>query len=153
MPETLKLKISSLKLLESNPRTIQKDKFERLCKDMVKDPEFIERRPILINKIGDVLNVYAGNQRVRAAKKLGWREVPCIVDEDLDEKTMRHRILADNMHAGEWDYDLLANEWELDELIEAGFNPEDLVGNVLDDKEAEKKPKKPKLCPHCGQEI
>jgi len=153
MPEILKLKITSLKLLENNPRTINKDKFDKLCKDMGEDPGFIERRPVLINKIGDTLNVYAGNQRVRAAKNLGWKEVPCIVDVNLDEKTMRKRVLEDNMHAGEWDYDMLANEWELDELIGAGFNPEDLVGNVLDSEKPEKKPKKPKLCPHCGQEI
>src|SRR6186713_298495 len=105
MPEILKLKITSLKLLENNPRTINKDKFDKLCKDMGEDPGFIERRPVLINKIGDTLNVYAGNQRVRAAKNLGWKEVPCIVDVNLDEKTMRKRVLEDNMHAGEWDYD------------------------------------------------
>lgn len=153
--EILKLKISDLKLLENNPRTIGKDKFEKLCKDMLKDPDFLERRPVLIDKVNSDLIVYAGNQRVRAAKKLGWKEIPCIVDENLSETVKKKRIIADNLHAGEWDYDILANEWELSTLLEAGFDAENLIGEVcdLDSEEKLAKDKKTKSCPHCGAEL
>lgn len=155
MPEILKLKISTLKLLEKNPRKIDKDKFHQLCSSLEKDPGFLDNRPILIHKIGDDLNVYAGNQRVRAAKKLGWKEVPCIVEEHLSEEIIKNRIIKDNLHSGEWDYDLLANEWPIETLLGAGFDPEDLIGKVteidLDDKP--EKEKKTKSCPHCGADL
>lgn len=153
--EILKLKISNLKLLKNNPRTIEKEKFQKLCKDIEEDPEFLERRPVLVDKINSDLIVYAGNQRVRAAKKLGWKEIPCIVDENIPEDIKKKRILRDNLHAGEWDYDILANEWELDTLIESGFDPENLIGEVcdLDSEENPTKEKKTKLCPHCGADL
>lgn len=155
MTEILKLKISTLKLLEKNPRTIDKDKFQELCSSLEKDPGFLDNRPILIHKIGEELNVYAGNQRVRAAKKLGWKEVPCIIEENLSEEIIKSRILKDNLHAGEWDYDILANEWPIELLLEAGFDAEDLIGKVteLDSEDKPEKEKKSKSCPNCGADL
>jgi DNA modification methylase len=132
MTEILKLKISTIKLLEKNPRKIDKDKFQELCNSLEKDPGFLDNRPILIHKIGEDLNVYAGNQRIRAAKKLGWKEVPCIVEENLSDEIIKSRILKDNLHSGEWDYDILANEWPIETLLDAGFNAEDLLGEIED---------------------
>ena len=68
MIETIEIK--KLKLLERNPRSITKAQLEK-CKDsLMRDPDFLDQRPILVNVIDGVYHVYAGNMRVRAAKKL-----------------------------------------------------------------------------------
>lgn len=108
------IELSKLTLLENNPRQISGKNFERLKRDLLDDPEFLEKRPALVNKVGDSLIVYAGNMRVRAAIELGWSEIPVIIDEDIPEDIMRKRALRDNQEYGEWDYDILANEWNLE---------------------------------------
>ena len=118
--------IKKLTLLQNNPRKITKTEMDKLCDSLKKDPDFLQNRPVLINKINDVLNVYAGNQRVLAAKKLKWKQVPCIIENDLNEDIIKERIIKDNRHSGEWDYDILANEWEIDTLLECGFTEEEL---------------------------
>lgn len=133
------IKITNLTLLEKNPRRISEKQFQKLCKSLQDDPNFLNKRPVLVNKVNDVLQVYAGNQRVKAAKKLKWKTIPCDVDEDLDENVMRSRIIKDNKQFGEFDWDILANEWEMADLIDYGFTADELVGAVqdIDTKETE----------------
>ena len=98
---------------------------------------------------------------LRAAQKLGWNHIPCIVEEDLPEDIIKERVIKDNAHFGTWDYDLLANEFEFDVLIDVGFNEKELLGkdefkNIEDlntDEEKKKKKKKLKMCPQCGHEF
>ena len=127
--------IKNLTLLQNNPRKIVKSEMDKLCDSLKKDPDFLQNRPILINKKNEILNVYAGNQRVLAAKKLKWKKVPCIIENDLNEDVIKERIIKDNRHAGEWDYDILANEWEIETLLEAGFTPEELEINIPEEIE------------------
>ena len=156
------IKISKLKLLEKNPRRITKEQMDKLCRSIESDPTFLECRPVLVNclyytdengEINEkkiVYNVYAGNQRVRAAKKIGMKEIPCIVEYDLDEDTVKKRIVQDNSHFGTFDFDILANEWSIDVLIDCGFTPDDLIGPI--GKVEEKREKKSKeKCPACGK--
>ena len=134
-----------------------KDELTRLCESLINDPTFLRCRPVLVNEVEGILNVYAGNQRVQAAKKLKWKEIPCIVEKDLSEELMKSRVLKDNKHAGEFDYDLLAAHYDIDELINCGFTPEELHLNLehdeLDSKSDEEKEKKLKCCPNCGHEF
>ncbi len=155
MSEIQKVSISKLKLLENNPRKITKEKFEELCKSIDDDPDFLWKRPCLVNQRKNEMIVYAGNQRVRAAEKLGWTEIPCIIDKNLSKKLMQKRIIRDNKSSGEWDYDILANEWDYDILEEAGFTAEELTGSVVADSESTegKKQEKKTTCPHCGYEF
>lgn len=131
--------IKDLTLLERNPRKITKQAMDKLCESLKSDPEFLQKRPILVNAIDGRLEVYAGNQRVRAAKKLGWKEVPCIVDENLDAETLKSRVIKDNLSSGDWDYDILANEYEIGDLLEWGFEPEDFDVDIetIEGKEPE----------------
>lgn len=115
------LKVNELKLLEKNPRKITKSQLEKLSKSLEEDPEYLKKRPVLVNKIDNTYHVYAGNQRVRAAKKLKWKTIPCSIDENLDEKTKKKRTIKDNQSFGEFDYDILANEWDYDLLLESGM--------------------------------
>lgn len=145
--------IKDLTLLERNPRKITKQAMDKLCESLKSDPEFLQKRPILVNAIDGRLEVYAGNQRVRAAKKLGWKEVPCIVDENLDAETLKSRVIKDNLSSGDWDYDILANEYEIGDLLEWGFEPEDFDVDIetIEGKEPEddapELPKEPQTKP------
>lgn len=156
MPEIENVSIKILKLLDNNPRKITKDQFEKLCKSLENDPDFLWKRPCLVNKEGDTYTVYAGNQRVRAAKKLKWKEVPCIIDNELSPEVIKERIIKDNVTYGIFDFDILANEWDLDLLIDAGFTPSELaispITEIEDESEEEDKKKKT-TCPSCGHEF
>lgn len=125
--------IKQLTLLENNPRRINNDQMEKLRTSLQEDPSFFDARPCLVNRVHKVLTVYAGNQRVRAAKKLGWKEVPCIIDDDLDEQLMKSRIIKDNKTYGEFDWDILANEWDMEMLLTAGFTEEELTNDIIQD--------------------
>ena len=144
-----------LKPYERNPRTITKDQFAKLCDTLQKHKDYFEMRPILAYKDEDgTLIVYAGNQRLRAAKKLGWKEVPCIVDEEATAETIKQRTVLDNIHHGEHDYDILGADYDLTDLLELGMTEKEL-GLMHDalDEETKPKGKKAKACPHCGEEL
>ena len=163
--------ISKLRLLDRNPRTISKDAMEKLCKSIKDDPEFLKARPVLVNKtcVYPILNVqdeknykkidtyivYAGNQRVRAAKKLKMKEIPCIVENDLCPEIMKKRTILDNKTFGEFDFDMLANEYDIEMLLDCGFNAEEILGDMSDTLGEDIKggKKKCKICPKCGEEI
>lgn len=145
------IKISKLKHWEENPRKINKDQMKKLCNSLLEDPDFLSKRPILVNNIEGKLIVYCGNQRVRAAKALGWDEILCDIDENLSDDMMRKRIIKDNKTYGEWDFDLLANEWNVEVLLDCGFTSVEIqYSNNLYNEEKEEKPKKQKECPNCG---
>ena len=71
-------------------------------------------RPLLVNY---QMQVFAGNQRLRACKDLGWTEVPCHV-LGWDEEKQRRAMIKDNISAGEWDQDMLANDGWDEELLQ-----------------------------------
>lgn len=113
-----KFDITKLKSLHNNPRSISKQNFDRLKRDITKDPGFLEKRPLLVNHINGDYIVYAGNMRLKACLDLlqqgndDFKEIWCDIDEELDILLMRERALRDNVEYGETDYDILANEWE-----------------------------------------
>lgn len=144
--------IDSLTLLDRNPRRITKEQMKKLCESLKSDPDFLNNRPVLVHEKDGDLIVYAGNQRVRAAKSLGWKQIPCIVEKGLSETIIQKRVISDNKTFGEFDYDLLAAEWDTDLLISEGFTPKELnYEPIALDKE--EKPKKCKTCPNCGEEL
>jgi len=155
MTEIKEINIKELNLAEKNPRKIDKEQFAKLCKSIQDDPSFLERRPVLVNISNGRNDVYAGNQRVRAAKKLGWESIPCIIDKDLSEDIIKSRMIKDNKTYGEFDFDMLANEWDIETLFDAGFSERELSGSFhVDEIDAEESKqetqKKTKSCPECG---
>ncbi len=150
--------IKDLTLLERNPRKITSEQIMNLCKSLQEDPSYFERRPVLVNKVGDTLHVYAGNQRVQAAKKLKMKTVPCIIDEDLPEHLLKQRIIKDNKTYGFFDFDMLANEWDIDILLDSGFTPSELTLHPIEDKANEEPETEQEICidakcTTCGQKI
>ena len=117
---------------------------EKLMLSIAEDPELMEARPLIVN---DRMEVLAGNQRLRACIALEWPTVPCVV-VDWDEAKQRRAMIKDNVSAGEWDQDMLANEWEVEELKEMGLNldwdePEETEG-LTDPDEVPLTPEEPK---------
>jgi DNA modification methylase len=132
MNQIISIPLKNLTLLEKNPRKINAEQMAKLEKSLTDDPSFLERRPVLVNKVNDVHIVYAGNQRVRAAKKLKWKDIPCIVDENLSDDVMKDRVIKDNKTFGEFDFEMLANEFDIEKLLDAGFTPEELHIDIQD---------------------
>lgn len=116
--------VKSLVKHNKNPRTITKDDFENLKKRMQKDPKFFEMRPLLVSSdpSTNICTIYAGNQRFEAAKSLKYKEVPCIMEYDVPADLQRERMVADNLHHGAWNIDVLANEFDDLNLVEMGFD-------------------------------
>lgn len=151
--------IKKLTLLENNPRKITKGQMDNLCKSIESDPGFLFNRPILVHDKDGILDVYAGNQRVRAAKKLKWKEIPCIIEKDLSAQIIKERIIKDNKTYGEFDFDILAGDYEIEMLLDCGFEMKDLgavdekIQDNIEAKEKEEKPKQLCMCPQCGCEF
>lgn len=121
------VKIKDIKGNESNPRFIRDENFRKLVRSIEQFPEMMDIRPIVVN--GDMVTL-GGNMRLRACKEAGMKEVPVIVLEGLDEKREKEFIIKDNVGYGEWDWEMLANEWDVEELEEWGLE-------VWKDKEEE----------------
>lgn len=136
--KTQKVKISEVKMNPNNPRVIKDDKFAKLVRSIQEFPKMLEIRPIVVNS--DMI-VLGGNMRLKACKEAGLKEVPIILADNLTEDEQKQFIIKDNVGFGEWDWDMLANEWEADLLDEWGLNVpnwgETPDYSILDDEEAE----------------
>ena len=110
------LPLSELVKLENNPRTIKKADFEKLKESIKSNPDYFEARPIICSDRTGKNVILGGNQRYEAAKALGLVEVPVIVLHGLDEAREREIVIRDNVNNGDWDFDILANEWDESEL-------------------------------------
>ncbi len=114
-----KVKIGQVKPNESNPRVIRDDKFKKLVKSIQDFPEMLELRPIVVNE--DMV-VLGGNMRLKACIEAGLKEVPVIKASDLTQEQQKEFIIKDNVGFGEWDWDVLANEWDAESLEEWGLD-------------------------------
>jgi hypothetical protein len=117
--EVINVKISEVKSNPKNPRIIKDDKFEKLVRSIKEFPKMLEIRPIVVN---DDMIVLGGNMRLKACKAAGLKEVPIIKASELTEDEQKQFIIKDNVSGGEWDWDMLANEWEVEELEEWGLD-------------------------------
>lgn len=114
--------IKDLKELPGNPRIIKKDQFEKLKTSIKDNADYFEARPIILSDRTGELVILAGNQRYKAAKAIGMTEVPTILLPNLTEEREKEIIIRDNVENGDWDMDILANEWDPAELEEWGVD-------------------------------
>lgn len=113
------VKISEVKTNPNNPRTLKDDKFKKLVKSIQEFPQMLEIRPIVVN---DDMVVLGGNMRLKACKEAGLKEIHIIKASNLTEDQQKQFIIKDNVGFGEWDWDMLANEWNTEELEEWGLD-------------------------------
>lgn len=113
-----KLSISKIKLNPTNPRVIKDDKFQKLVKSIQDFPEMKEIRPIVVNQ--DMI-ILGGNMRFRAMQEAGVKEIPVVI-VDWDEEKQKEFTIKDNLSFGEWDWDSLANDWDIEALRDWGVD-------------------------------
>ena len=119
--EIIYRKLTDLKKLPNNPRTIKKADMEKLKQSVKNNPDYFEARPLILSNRTGELVIIAGNQRYEAAKALGMTEVPTFLLENLTEKREEEIIIRDNVNNGEWDMDKLA-DWNIDDLHDWGLD-------------------------------
>lgn len=122
-----KVNIASVKENPDNPRFIKDSKFKKLVKSIKAFPEMLEKRPIVVD---ENMVVLGGNMRLKACKSAGLFEVWIDIAEGWTEEQKREFIVKDNVGFGEWDWDILANEWDVDQVKEWGL---DLPGFELNE--------------------
>jgi ParB-like chromosome segregation protein Spo0J len=134
--ETEVVKISKIKKNPNNPRLVKDDKFKKLVQSIKDFPEMLKIRPIVVNE--DMV-VLGGNMRLRACKDAGLKDVPIIQASELTEKQQREFIIKDNVGFGEWDWDMIANEWDAEQLDDWGLDIPigEQIDNLEDDEEIE----------------
>ena len=114
--------IDDLIFAEYNPRQLSDDQYKHL-KESISRFGLVD--PIIINKNKDRKDIIiGGHQRVKVARTMGIDEVPCVeIDLTYDkEKELNVRL---NKNTGDWDFDILANLFEMEELKDYGFNDKD----------------------------
>ena len=100
-----------------NPRTLKEKAFKELQKSLKDDPHFFQARPLIVSMAeGRENTIIAGNQRLEAAKALGWATVPVIEVRGATLEEEKQWMVKDNLHKGEWDFEKLADGFDLDFL-------------------------------------
>lgn len=113
------LDISQIKPNPKNPRTITSEKLKSLVRSIKDFPQMLELRPLVVDKKGVVIG---GNMRLAAAKEAGLKKIPVMRAESLTPAQVKEFIIKDNVGFGEWDWDALANEWDVQKLEEWGLD-------------------------------
>lgn len=122
--ETKIVKIKDVKSNPNNPRIIKNDKFKKLVQSIQDFPQMLDIRPIVVNK--DMI-VLGGNMRLKASIDAGLKEIPVLIAENLTQEQENEFIIKDNSSFGEWDWDILANEWDAEKLSEWGIDLPTLI--------------------------
>jgi len=117
--QVTKVKINSIKTNPKNPRLIKDDKFKKLVNSIKEFPQMLELRPIVVDENNIILG---GNMRHKACIEAGLKEVYIVQAKDLTELQKDEFIVKDNVGFGEWDWDILANEWDTDKLTDWGLD-------------------------------
>ena len=128
MENIQEIKISKLEVnkgqvegLPKNPRFIRDERYKALVKSIEDAPEMLKLRELLVVEHGSKFVVIGGNMRLRACKELGMETVPCkVLPADTPVAKLREYAIKDNNGFGEDDWDVLANEWDAEELEEWG---------------------------------
>jgi len=124
------VKLYKIKGNPNNPRIIKNDKFKKLVKSIKEFPQMLEKRPIVVDE--DMM-VLGGNMRLKASKDAGLKEVWIDIAEGWTKEQKDEFVVKDNVNFGEWEWDMLANEWDSVQLAEWGLD----VWENEDDKEPE----------------
>ena len=146
------INIQEVKPNENNPRFIKDYKFKKLVKSIKGFPEMLKLRPIVVNK--DMV-VLGGNMRLKACKEAGLNEVWILIADELTPDQEREFIVKDNVGFGEWDWDVLANDWNGQQVDDWGLTVvpfEDSLEEVLE-KQIEKQDKETNTCEVCGKNV
>ena len=118
---------------KDNPRRLSKKKAEELKKSLGK---FGTCQPIVVQPTGEVVG---GHQRLKTLRSLGVQKVDvAIPSRALSDKEYKELSISLNKIGGEFDFDMLANRWEMDILLESGFSEDELLSDIQPKKKFKK---------------
>jgi DNA modification methylase len=129
------MKLNQIKSNPNNPRIIKDEKFKKLCESIKALPKMMELRPIVVD---DNFIVQGGNMRLKALNELGYKDIPDTwvkQAKDFNEYELKEFIIKDNVGFGEWDWDDLANNWDVEKLEEWGLDIPDFAVKDLEAEE------------------
>ncbi|WP_292901762.1 ParB N-terminal domain-containing protein [Nonlabens sp.] len=140
------MKLKDIKPNPNNPRVLRDEKFQKLKQSITEFPKMLSLRPMVIDENNVVLG---GNMRLRALQELGFTDVDDAWvkrSSDLTEQEKKRFIIADNVAFGEWDWDTLANDWEVVDLEAWGleipqFNQDINLDDFFEENNEEKEEK------------
>lgn len=128
----MKVDINKVFSNTNNPRIIKDYKFKQLVKSIKEFPEMLEKRPIVVD---EEMKVLGGNMRLKACREAGLKEVHIDIVKDWSDSQKEQFIIKDNVGFGEWDWEILANEWNPEELEEWGLEGFPFEDEVLEAEE------------------
>lgn len=109
--------------LPKNPRLIKNEKYKLLLQSIKDNPEMLNLRELLVYPYDGNFVVIGGNMRLAACKELKYRELPCkVLPAETTIEQLKAYTIKDNSGFGEWDFDLLANEWDINDLQRWGID-------------------------------
>lgn len=119
------MKLSDIKPNPDNPRVIKDAQFKSLCKSITDFPQMMAKRPMVcVTDIDGKIYPLGGNMRLKALQHLGHKEIPdnwVLMADELTEEQRKEFVIKDNVAAGEWDWNMLANNWDEVKLAEWGL--------------------------------
>ena len=134
------VKITDVKPNPKNPRVIKDGKFQKLVKSIQEFPDMLNKRPLIVfTDVDGKYCVLGGNMRLKALNELKFKEIPVIIADEWTEEQKAEFLIKDNVGFGEWDWDSLANEWDVEKLDDWGLNvpifADDVDYSILDDED------------------
>ncbi len=128
--------INKIKPNPRNPRLIKDETFEKLCKSLTDFPEMLEKRPLVcFTDIDGKYVVLGGNMRLKAANEVGLKQLPILLADDWTEEQKNEFLIKDNVGFGEWDWEQIKNEWDVQQLEDWGLDVPDFEGEELEAQE------------------
>lgn len=122
--------IAEIKPNPKNPRVIKDDKFKKLVESLRSFPEMLEKRPLVcVTDVDGLIFPLGGNMRLKAAKELKLAKIPVVMADEWTAEQRREFVIKDNVGYGEWDWQELQTNWDVEQLTEWGL---DLPGFDLD---------------------
>lgn len=112
----------------NNPRIINEEKFNKLVNSIKSFPQMLEKRPLVVD---ENMVLLGGNMRLKALKHAGVKKVWIDIAEDWTDEQKKEFIIKDNLGYGEWDWNMIANEWDTQQLNDWGLDV--WVDSDLDD--------------------
>ena len=115
--------IAEIKANPKNPRVIKDEKFAKLVQSLREFPEMLEKRPLVCFTDTDgKFVVLGGNMRLKAAKEIGLKELPIVLADDWTEEQKAQFLIKDNVGFGEWNWQELQQDWDVEKLAEWGLD-------------------------------
>ena len=130
--------ITDIKPNPKNPRVIKDEKFAKLVQSLKDFPEMLEKRPLVCFTDTDgKLVVLGGNMRLKAAKEIGLKKLPVMLADDWNEEQKQQFLIKDNVGFGEWDWEELQSDWDVEQLGEWGLDVPQWANNSEDIEDIE----------------